>query len=454
MSLSKLIHTAKYYIQFIPFKINFYIYCVVLLISFQIIHIYKTDTSSFISLIILMAKIAFVFSLFIIFISFISTSFCAFYFYWQQRKKEHSMLEIQMDTNIQENNTLLVQTKIAKALKPILGFVFVKLYYDQQLSTDKFLLTKRIKKQFIPFKSGIEGSNILLLSHIKEYHFNLAIIYFEDMLQFFSFKMPTKVQQSISNNPKNILFNTNEHLPKKTEEEKIRIEQLRKVEGEYLNYKKFDDSDDVRRIVWKIFAKNKELVVRTPEIMDPFASHIYMYASYYNSFDFQLYENYTQLMLNHFKNCTWTIFDTLSKKEFEVKYISDQNVSNTNNQKNGVQNKITLSNWHQDETLIDYFKPKNASILCIHSCSKLMDIENILSNYETGTTIFFVQMSKIFKSHYVINWILRIFLKAPKDEFSQLKSRWALHPLKYKIIQNENKITELLKSNGINFEII
>jgi hypothetical protein len=271
------------------------------------------------------------------------------------------------------------------------------------------------------------------------------------MLQFFSFAIPHDVNQTINNLPYNISTETEEYTPKKTEDEKVRIEQLRRVEGEYLNYKKFEDSDDVRRIVWKIFAKNKELVVRVPEIMDPFASHIYMYASFYNHTDYNLLQGFQQEMLNRFKLCTWTIFDTLSKKDYEVKFIFDQFLHGENN---AVQNNITLSNWHQDKNLIDYFKPQYGSILCLHSLSSTKDIEQIASSFDNQTTVFFVQLSKSFKSNYLFNWLLRIFIKPKEDKLTQLKSKWAIHPFKFQTIQNEQKIIELLKKQGVNFEII
>ena len=90
--------------------------------------------------------------------------------------------------------------------------------------------------------------------------------------------------------------------PKKTEETNMRIEEMRKVEGELLNYKNFETNDDVRRIVWKIYAKNKELVVRIPETNDPYASHIYFYASFYNAISNDVYEEFNEVFLDHLQN--------------------------------------------------------------------------------------------------------------------------------------------------------
>jgi hypothetical protein len=359
-----------------------------------------------------------------------------------------------MDTDVQHADFLRIRSQLPFALKPILGFVKMRLLYDKSKFTDKFILSDRINQNFFSFKTGLAGNNTLLLPDIKEYNFSNAIIFFEDMLQFFKFTSICNLNQNIYNLPHSLLYDTNEIAPKKTEEEKIRIQQLKKVEGELLHYKKFEDSDDVRRIVWKIFAKNKELVVRVPEIMDPFASHIYMYASFYNDQHFQLHPEYHQEMINHFKNSIWTIFDSLSKKEFEVRFISDQHQLLNSHEKKTVQKAITLSQWHKDKSLSDYFKIQNGSILCIHSYTPINELTLLLSSTESNTNIFFIQLSKVFKSHYILNFLIRIFFKPPPDHLSSLRSRWAIHPLKFQTLNNEKALLSLLKKSNLNIELI
>ncbi len=454
MKFSDFIRLIKYYAGFIPFKINFLVYCIVVFFSYKLIKSYQSDTHSFIQLTILMAKIALIFSIVLVTVSFFSTLICTLYFYHNKINLREPALDIKMDTEQTGKPVLNIHTKIKIALKPILGFVSVRLFYDKHFSTEKYLLTDRIKKQFFPFFSGLSGENKLGLPHIKEYYFSHALVYFEDMLKFFSFAVPAAVQQSIMNLPYSLLKESEEILPKKTEEETIRIEQLRKVEGELLNYKKFEDSDDVRRIVWKIFAKSRELMVRTPEIMDPFASHLYLYASFYAGVEHGLYPEYSEHMLNYFKNCVWTIFDTLAHNDFEIKYISDQPIGGQTRHAEKVRSVIAISSWHKDQRLNDYFKPAQASVLCIHSFTPVEDVEAMLAKYETGTSVFFVQMSKVFRSYYLFNWLMRIFFRPPQDTLSKLKAKWAIHPLKFKVLPNENKIMALLKKQDINFEVI
>ncbi|GBL34752.1 hypothetical protein EMGBS15_03470 [Filimonas sp.] len=454
MKFSGLIPSLRYYWQFNPLRLNALLFLAIAVTSARWLHMTETETSSFQGILMLMAKIALAFSVFIISLSFLSSLFCFLYFIYQKKKRGHENINIIMDAESSDKHTLRIQTLLPFALKPILGFVKVRLIYDKSAMTEKYIVADRMRRKFFTFNTGLCGKNTLLLPDIKEYSFSNALISFEDMLQFFTFTVNTSTEQTICNLPHSLLQDTDELPPKKTEEEKVRIEQLRKVEGELLSYKKFEDSDDVRRIVWKIFAKNKELVVRVPETMDPFASHIYLYASFYTTQPIALFPGYEQEMLNHYKNSVWTIYDALRNKEFEVRYQSDQEIANPNPEIDTTQYAITLSAWHHDKTLADYFKPRNGSVLCIHSFTSPKELEQMLAASDSHTTVFFIQLSKVFKSHYLLNWVLRIFFKPKSDRLTALRNKWAIHPLKFKTTNNEKALLSLLKKSDLNTEII
>jgi hypothetical protein len=344
---------------------------------------------------------------------------------------------------------------IPYGVKPLLGWLKVRLIYDKNRYTEALPISEQLNKSFLPFRRGIMGVNRIILPDIKEYQIQSAFLFFEDFLQLFSIPVHCKVNQQFMNAPENLLRQQQELPPKKTEEELVRIEQLRKVEGEHLNYKKFEDSDDVRRIVWKIFAKNRELMVRIPEIMDPFASHVYFYASFFNDSSFDAFNPYGRAMLNHYKKVVWTLFDALRKSSFEVRYIPDQSVHNKEqNEIDPIQRSITLQQWHQDQAVSTFFKPQRGTVLCVHSMSSVSDLEKILSQCDAQTTLFFVRLGRTFKSAYLLHWISRIFIQSPSDGLARLKSKWVFQPMKYKLEKNEKHLLSIIQQSEVNLEII
>ncbi len=149
----------------------------------------------------------------------------------------------------------------------------------------------------------------------------------------------------------------------------IRIDEMRKVEGEFLNYKNFETNDDVRRIVWKIYAKNKELVVRIPETNDPYASHVYFYASFYNNISNDFYKKFNDVFLNSYKTIVWNVFEQLYSQNNSIKYITDQEVKSVyaDDELQKIKYIISTSVWQQSKDIASYFNNQYGSVICISS---------------------------------------------------------------------------------------
>jgi hypothetical protein len=73
---------------------------------------------------------------------------------------------------------------IHPVLKPFFGFEKLRLLYDQNYFFAKVLFIREQQTQI--FQHTIEGAYHWPLPQIKEYHVEKAILYFEDVFQFFS----------------------------------------------------------------------------------------------------------------------------------------------------------------------------------------------------------------------------------------------------------------------------
>lgn len=347
-----------------------------------------------------------------------------------------------------ENERQQVGINISPILKPLFGYIRLRLHYDDENISPKFsLIDDQVKsKLFSPSLNGIFNWH---LPQIKEYKVSNAIIYFEDMFQFFSFAAALPAQDNFITQPKNNNYSEIKVQPKKTEDTNTRIEQIRKVEGEFLNYKNFENNDDVRRIVWKIYAKNKELVVRVPETNDPYASHVYMYASYYNSMSEGIYSDFFPVMLNYFKTSIWNTYLQLSKQNVLIKYIADQEnkITFADDRLEKTKYIISTSEWQTQKNLQQYFKKEEASVLCISSLADAHEIENILEKTGKDLVIIFAKLSNAFSSVKIKDRLQWIFIKPEEDSIDKFRFAWNLSPLRKKIIDNENKIIAMLNKS-------
>ena len=340
-----------------------------------------------------------------------------------------------------------VSVSINPIFRPLFGYIRMRLYYDEDISPKFSLINNQAKTQF--FSSTLNGIYNWPLPEIKEYKVNNTIIYFEDMFQFFSFASSIPAKDNFFTQPDNNATAEIKVQPKKTEDTNVRIEQIRKVQGEFLNYKNFENNDDVRRIVWKIYAKNKELVVRIPETNDPYASHVYFYASYFNAMRTGLYSDFFPPFLNYYKTKVWNSYQQLSKQNVLIKYIPDQETKTTfaDDPLEKIKYIISTSEWQTQKDLQHYFKKEEASVLCISSLIDAKQVENILDRTGKDLVIIFVQLSNAFSKIQIKDWLQWVFIKPEEDGLDKLRLMWNISPLKKKITENENKIKALLNKS-------
>jgi uncharacterized protein (DUF58 family) len=246
------------------------------------------------------------------------------------------------------------------------------------------------------------------------------VVYFEDYFQFFSLSLRLPVKQSFFTRPLAAALPEQQVSPQRTEEENVRIEELKRIEGEYLNYKNFEDNDDVRRIVWKIYARNKELVVRVPEVLDPFASHIYLYTSFYDSV--HMPDNYlvNTRGLDFFKNACYSIYQQLTRAGRAVKIIADQPLPHRhlNNATEQAEYQLAASNWQHTYDLLSTVPSKGSAVVCIHSLSSAEQLDQLLQRDQQRCTVVMVRLTQALRRNWLGNWLKWIFI-IPRNDFEK-----------------------------------
>ncbi|MDQ6890078.1 MAG: DUF58 domain-containing protein [Bacteroidota bacterium] len=353
------------------------------------------------------------------------------------------------------NETQQIKIEIDKIIKPLFGFIRLRLFYDGENVSPKFTpVDSAFKKNF--FSMTLTGLYKWPLKHIKEYEINKGIIYFEDFFPFFSLITQLPANSNFFTHPPPLASQQLIVRPKKTQETNTRIEEIRKVDGEFLNYKNFENNDDVRRIVWKIYAKNKELVVRIPETNDPYASHVYFYASFYNAISNDLYEAFNALFLNLFKTVTWNIYEQISRQNVLIQFIPDQQTKTyyADDPVQKIKYFISTASWQKQNDLRQYFDNRNASILCISSFSDALQVDEILQKAGSGLAVVFVELTNSFEKVKITTWLQWLFIKPERKSTDQLKIAFNLSPLKRKMLENENRIKKVIEKSNCEILIL
>ena len=433
---------------FIPFRINLLLLVIALILAYRwLITNNAVPETAHTAITGLFITVTFWFASAILSISFF-TAFIPWIFFLFSKRNNKSSLQVKTLNTKNIASKQLIEINISKIIKPVFGYIRVRLRYDKNNISPKFTPVRlQPKKNF--FSLQTKGIYNWPLNNIKEYDISSGIIYFEDFFQFFSFTSVLPVNSSFYTQPLKTDTGAVVVQPKKTEDTNTRIEEMRKVEGEFLNYKNFENNDDVRRIVWKIYAKNKELVVRIPETNDPYASHIYFYASFYNAISNNVYEEFNAVFLDNFKTITWNVYEQLFRQNELIQYIPDQETKAfyADDVIQKIKYIISTSSWQKQNDLLTYFNKQYASVLCISSLTDIKQLETILERTGKSLTVVFVELSKSFSKMKVTDWVQWIFINPQKKSSEKLQLAFNLSPLRNKILNNEKNIKELLKTS-------
>jgi hypothetical protein len=334
------------------------------------------------------------------------------------------------------------------AIRPLLGTIQGRLVFAGKKLSDSIILDTDIFKKRSVSRLAIKGTGKTLLHDRGIYDVEKVHIVFCDMFNLIALPHTVPFTQQIYTLPKVQKESVIKAQPNTTEEQKHRIEIPKRVEGEYVNYKEFETGDNIRRIVWKIYAKSGELVVRVPETKDPYASHLYFYASFYEGFDLQNGIFDTEL-LNVYKDKLRNVFEALKKNEYDVRIPADQEVPKLP----GMSDKkielfqITAASWQKEKAPVAFVEPNKAAFVCMSSLVPAAEIETVLRNLPFNVPVMVVKMSDAIRSPFDIK-MKNIFFRPEKQPADNLQRPWFLSPLRNKLMKNETEIQKILKQRG------
>jgi hypothetical protein len=384
------------------------------------------------------------------------SAFIPFLMLWISYRRRNLHISLTSPESQPEGLQQELQLKLHPVWQPILGHLYYRMEYDNGLKhSPVFSLVRRENK--LGFAgSKQEGWFRWPLPGIRLYDIDTLVISMEDFFHFFRFALPVKVHQSFITRPSLKPVSTKELNPSTSQSEEVRIKDWRKVQGELLQYKNFDSSDDVRRIVWKIYAKNKELVVRTPEILNPYASHINIFISFFDGLG--LHENriINESCLDFFKAACFSFYSNLQKQGLPINFTTDQTdhipTDKTITQK--VEFQLAVNSWQNKIPPKDLPKVKQQSLICISSLISCKELEHLAASVSNNCTIALVPLSRASTTPSGWQWLRSLWIETENEAVYRFPIMWHFSKQKRQLVKNEKEIEELLKESGKNFMII
>ncbi|MEO7211104.1 MAG: DUF58 domain-containing protein [Chitinophagaceae bacterium] len=354
--------------------------------------------------------------------------------------------------SMSSNNELLankpfIQIEIHPLLKPAFGFLKFRIRYNEKMYSVKFQPIE--KNAFSFFSKKYTASFFWDLPEIKTYQVEKAWIYFEDLFQFFSIAVPLPVNDNFYNPPPTREIPPLTVTPRKTDEENQRVDEIRKMEGEYLNYKHFEGQDDVRRIAWPVYARSRELVVRIPETLDTYASKVYLYATFYTGFKTENMPAVQILFLNYYKTFLWNICRDIQQKGFQMNFIPDLNDQpESENAEKDIREKIAAHTWQNEQTPQAFIKLNNAAAILVSSLCPVDEIRELMYQRNESTLFILIKLSDAIQKAGILHFVSWLFIQQEKNDAEKYRAGWQLSTARFSILDNEKKLVALFNENS------
>ncbi len=280
------------------------------------------------------------------------------------------------------------------------------------------------------------------LTDIRIYDVETVWIAFVDMLGLVSLPASLVSVQQLYTVPLAKDTRTLVAHPNATEEQTHRIPLPKRVEGEYVNYKQFEPGDNIQRIVWKIYAKSGQLVVRIPETKDPYASHLYLYVSYFHGW--QPGGLFDTALLNRYKEEVRHLMDSVARNGYEVRLPADQEVPKLA----GVGDKkselfqISAARWQNQRPPGQFVQSSNAALVCLPSCVPAAEVEILMQQLPPSVPMIFIRLSEAIPSPFQFS-LRDIFFKPDERPTDGLRQTWLMSPLRRALQRNEKELEAL-----------
>lgn len=439
---------AKPFVFYIPFTFYFLLFGAGTFLLWKYIQTSAAlPGNSFSEIILLLLKVILFCIIILLSFSLLTVLISCIYIFIVKKREKLQTRFIMSSTNDEMISRPMIQLEIHPILKPAFGFIKFRVRYNEKMYSIKFLPAE--KHLFSFFSKKYTALFYWDLPEIKTYQVQEAWIYFEDLFQFFSLAVSLPVNDQFYNPPPTREIPPMTVTPRKTDEENQRVDEIRKMEGEYLNYKHFEGHDDIRRIAWPVYARSRELVVRIPETLDTYASEVYVYASFYDGFHAKNMPAVQILFLNYYKTFLWNICRDIQQKGFKLNFISEeQEQFSTEQEEIDTREKIATHQWQNEQSPQTFIQLNKAAAVVISSLSPVDEIRQLMYQRNESTVFIMIRLSSAIERAGILHFLSWLFIQQEKNDAEKYRAGWQLSTSRFAILENEKKLALLFKENS------
>ncbi len=265
-----------------------------------------------------------------------------------------------------------VDAILQRKLRLVAGTIKFRLVFHNYDTTDWYFLLRSQRRRGELFNSadrGAIGSFALEFLHLGRYRTRYSVVKFEDPLGLFSLPIIEKEYHPAERDRNFTIYSvpampSTDAAPYFVRRRNVPSvsEQKFKVAEDFFDNKRYEPTDDSRRLMWQVYARTRELLVRIPERDSVVDADLDLHVLFYNSFAYagspffrRRYDAYVQDVARFLEGLLRR--RALSVRLFtddsaEFPYEDDPNLTREENLKRA----LVSASWHNSTPPAQYFQ--------------------------------------------------------------------------------------------------
>jgi hypothetical protein len=335
---------------------------------------------------------------------------------------------------------------VNRLVQPLLGFVRVHLLNDKIVCSESLLLLPDTSTGLGFLYGSMASASLQITDRVRAETLDGIVLHFEDPFRFFSFSFFKSVAlehlQLPSAKPENADWFVTKHPDRETE----KTAHAQRRSGDWLHLKSFESGDDVRRIVWALYARHKTLMVRRQDEDHPYGDTLKVYVSFNV---FKELEQYAHLFIyteTNYKQRLFALVSGLLNAGILIDWRTEKIPWEKTISVNFLANEITRAVWYTDSAIS--FEPDLSapSIVFISSFEEVAHLETLAKRWPDTLFVLIGLLDPLFQR----TWRSRIqalWFKPNNTAHTSIFISWWRHPLKRYVLNNEQRLKKVMQLN-------
>lgn len=380
------------------------------------------------------------FAFFLIMPLFLGVMLLGFYFIFKLRK---SNPEIKWNSNCLE---------VTNLIQPFLGFVRIHLLKNETVCSESILLLPSSESNLFFFSGTMVSPPLTQSDIIRAEIMDGLVIHFEDPFRFFSFSIRRSLHLERLRLPDADAEATSWMTIKHPDREEQHTDTQQPRPGDWFRLKSFESGDDVRRIVWHLYARHKALMVRQQDQHQPYGDTLRVFVSFQVTTALPLDSTLLLFFETYYKQRLYALIGGLLQEGLLVDWRTNTLSWEKAITADSLAVLLANASFHSENNPRELTSSDSPSIVFI---SSIDDITHITS-YSTlwpNAIVVFIDVKNALKPP---TWFMRfkqLWVKPSYLTNTEMQFAWWRHPAKRQIEQHTESVKSILaqrtKEGGI-----